>query len=62
MSDIDTDYTDETVCPYCGHEEQDSWELCPNVGEADGLTECGDCEKTYRWTRNTSVTYNTRKL
>ena len=63
MSDIDTDYTDETVCPYCGYKEGDSWELgSTGGGEEDGETECGNCEETYRWSRVISVTYNTRKM
>lgn len=55
---IDTNYTSETVCPYCGHETQDSWELSGD----DGVDECGECEKPFRWARHVGVTYCTRKV
>ncbi len=64
MSDqptIETNCTPETVCPYCGYESQDSWEL-GNYTNNDGEIECGKCEKTYRWNRYIDVTYNTRKM
>ena len=51
----DTDYTSEVVCPHCGHESRDSWDI------SEGVTECGDCGHEFELTRNVSVTYTTRK-
>ena len=59
MSDIDTDYTDEIVCPYCGYKFMDSWEV--GVGYEDGDTECDKCDGPFRWSRHISITYSTKK-
>jgi hypothetical protein len=53
---IDHEYTNEIVCPYCGAEFLDSWEL----GAYD-ILEC-DCGKKFISTRNTEVTYTTEKI
>lgn len=37
----DTSYTNEVICPYCGHVQSDSWEM------RDGENDCDDCEKTF---------------
>ena len=62
MSDeqIDTDYTDEMVCPYCGAEIGDSWEIEPD--KEDGAYECDSCGKTFGWSRIIVVNYTTRKV
>jgi transposase-like protein len=47
----------EIVCPWCGYEHQDSWEL--NGGdEGDWEHECHDCEKTFAAQRHVSVSYS----
>lgn len=60
MNEIDHEYTDELICPFCGHEEGDSWEVKPS-DEDLGLRECDECGKYYYGTRNMEVTYSTEK-
>lgn len=60
MEAIDHDFTEELVCPHCGHEEGDSWEVKPS-DEDLGLLECSDCGKGYYGTRNITVDYCTEK-
>jgi hypothetical protein len=55
--DGDTDMTDEVTCPWCGHEEMDSWEFS-DEGEKD----CGFCGNEYSFLREITVTYATEKL
>lgn len=54
--EIDHEFTDEIVCPHCGHEHGDSWEWRGDDGEAD----CDDCGKPFEWSRNVSVCYSTK--
>lgn len=49
---------DEVTCPYCGHEESESWEW-GNGEEGGDIEECPECGKKYHWYRNISVNYNT---
>lgn len=58
--DIDHEYTDEIVCPFCGHEFSDSWEFSSNEEDL-GLNECEQCGKSFYATRNVSVTYSTNE-
>lgn len=55
--EVDCDYTEEVVCPHCGHVSGDSWEL---DGE-DGEGFCDVCNASYRWIRHVSVAYSTRR-
>jgi transcription elongation factor Elf1 len=60
-NEIDTDYTDEVVCPHCGHEHSDSWEY--NLTEQDyGALECAECGEMFEATLNKSISYSTRKV
>jgi len=52
----DTDYTREVICPHCGRECSDSWEML------EGITECSDCGNSYEIERDVEVTYCTRKV
>jgi hypothetical protein len=56
-ADIDHEYTDEIVCPWCGEVHGDSWERHSNEGEDD----CQSCGKSFRWSRNVTVDYSTEK-
>ncbi len=56
--EIEHEYTDNVVCPYCGYEDEDSWELDDDSGE----TECGSCDKKFEYSRNRSVDYCTSKI
>jgi len=55
--EIDHDFTDQIVCPYCGEEVSDSWELDGECGEFD----CESCGNTYKWERVVTIEYSTRK-
>lgn len=57
MSDHETWGTAEVVCPYCGHEGRDSWEL----GDS-GETDCGECERVFWFERIIDISYTCRKL
>lgn len=61
MSDPDTSFTDEPVCPYCGHEETDAWEI--DFGGCDGDTEhsCGSCGEDYHLSRQVTFHYASSK-
>ena len=45
---------DEITCPFCGYEHGDSWENSSD----DGKQECEGCGKSFSWTREVSVSYN----
>src|SRR5690606_34146499 len=53
--EIEHDYTDEIVCPWCGYRYSDSWKV------GDGLQECKNCEKSFYVKRYIEVTYSTQK-
>ena len=63
MPEIDTDYTRNITCPYCGKQMSDSWEVCQGEMEFDcEEIECGRCEKTFLASRDCSITYTTKKI
>lgn len=47
--------TDEIVCPYCLYQHSDSWER----SQDDGEMECSECEREFRYSRYTRVSYTT---
>lgn len=49
---------DECVCPYCGAENGDSWELSGD----SGITECGTCGRPFSYERCISVDYSTSPI
>lgn len=51
-------YESNIKCPYCGWEDQDSWEF----DQEEGTTECGGCEREFNVTREIEVTYSTSKI
>lgn len=51
LDEIDHRYTDQLICPYCGYEFTESWEL----GE-DGEVDC-DCGKRFSFYSETRVNY-----
>lgn len=61
MTDVKYLLNDEAVCPYCDHEESDSWEISANVNDEWVQVECGNCSKTYLMERVTSVAYTTER-
>lgn len=59
--DFDTIYTDDPVCPYCGHSQVDSCELfCDSDESAE--TWCQHCEKEIIIFRHISVNYSTYRV
>lgn len=59
MSEIDSSFTREVVCPYCGDEKTDSWEL--GEGEDIGEMECDECENTFYARRNITIDYTSER-
>jgi hypothetical protein len=58
---LDTVHTQLAICPHCGKEFEDSWELCQkdeDVYEYD----CDQCEKPFSVQAIITVTYTTKKL
>lgn len=63
MSKIDCDYTREVVCPHCGHEQSDSWEINFGIGlEGDAEIQCGECGEDFIASRQAEITYSSKKL
>ena len=61
-SEFDTDYTDSLVCPWCGYDDPDSWEIDFGAGmEGDIIHGCVSCGKPMLATRVVNVTYTTTK-
>ena len=54
-------YTQNPICPHCGHECRDAWELCLDEDEVEEV-ECGECREPYRVERLITIEYNTKKL
>lgn len=55
MPKIDTEYTQNAICPHCGCEQLDSWEL--ESGEYD----CEFCNKPFIVIVNVEISYLTYK-
>jgi len=53
--DGDTYYTDDVICPYCGYEFSDSWEM------SEGEHDCYDCGNVFNMKRDVTVEYITKK-
>lgn len=53
----DTQYTNEIVCPYCGYEWPNNWEMSDN----DEVL-CEDCGNTFHYARVVEVTYCAYKM
>ncbi len=57
MAKIDHEFTDNIVCPFCGH----SWEWDLEGGD-EFEEECGKCRKELRVTLDHSVSFTTSKF
>lgn len=55
--EFEYEFTDEIVCPYCGHEHIDSWEQPDEVDSFD----CHECFMDFKMKRNVEITYSTYK-
>lgn len=49
----DEDYTNEITCPYCGYEDNDSWE----EDDENDEYECPGCGSIFSYQRNVTVEY-----
>lgn len=52
---FDHQSTDEVVCPCCGYEFSDSWEM------SDGAHDCPECHNEFDLERNVTVDYTTTR-
>ncbi len=52
------EYTGEVVCPHCGYEEVDSWEM----HDHDDDRECPDCKQKYQYERIITCEYSSSKI
>jgi len=60
MSDllrVDTEHRDFPICPKCGREDRDAWEIDL---DGDGETDCRGCGYTMLISRHCSITYTTK--
>lgn len=55
--EIDYEYTDAIVCPYCGYEFSDCWEMADSNDELA----CYGCDKVFSYERIVDVTYKSSK-
>jgi len=58
MNENEHTYTDEIVCPHCGYQFNDSWELADD-GEQE--VTCEKCEEDFLLYTNIEITYSTTK-
>lgn len=54
--EVDSDHTDEIVCPYCGHRFTDSYEY------EEGEVDCEDCGKEFVLTIHKYISYSSKRL
>jgi len=52
---MNSKYTDDITCPWCGYKFSDSWEFSGDYCEDE---ECPECEKEFSWSRNITVNYS----
>jgi len=53
--EIDTYLTDDLICPWCGAENYDE------TNEPDGETACGECGKPFKFERDYTIRYTSKK-
>ena len=56
--EFECEYTAELVCPYCGEEQSDSWEVS-STDEECGSATCQHCNEEFDYSVNKSVDYST---
>jgi DNA-directed RNA polymerase subunit RPC12/RpoP len=49
MAEIETEYTSEVICPYCGA-EQELEGAFPDPYDKEMQVRCDQCDKIFRWT------------
>lgn len=61
---IDCSFTRDVVCPYCGYEFKDSYELFEfynSHGEDNVDVECDECGKEFNAYRHITIDYSSHK-
>ncbi len=62
MTEIDHECTTNIVCPYCGKEEYDLWELTRTMSDGDeSKTFCNTCGEEFSFEISVDVTYTSWK-
>lgn len=61
LNKVQFEYEREVICPYCGKEQMDSWELSGDDGEPDE-TECGSCGEGFSYVTHVEITYSTSQI
>lgn len=54
---IDHELTDNLVCPYCGHEHMDSWE----ISDGPSFYTCHECDKNFNYDTEITRTFTSSK-
>ena len=62
MSEYETDYTDEAVCPYCGTKLEMTHELFVYPNKNTAVTNCDECESEFEVHMIVDVSYCTYKI
>lgn len=57
---MNTENTREPICPHCGHQEQDAWEIDFGGAEGGTIVACGSCGEDYFCYREIDVRYTTK--
>ena len=61
VEEYETKFRDTIICPYCKHEERDSWEYNNQLEHGEVEIECGECGETFLASMEVLVEYSTRK-
>lgn len=60
---MNTENTRNIICPYCGYEDLDSWEMTSETEEEETIKiECTNCEKKFDLIYHIVLTYSSFKL
>jgi len=61
ITGLELNYTEEPVCPYCGHKDHDAWGINFGGMEGETVSSCGNCGEYYTITRQVTIYYSTSK-
>ena len=59
---MNTEFTNQPICPYCGHAERDAWEIDFNGMDGDAEHTCGHCGEDYFLSRHVDIYYSSKRL
>lgn len=62
MTEIDHEYTDDPVCPFCGTAQRDVWEIEGIYTEEETRIECEECGQAYASFCSVSYSFTTHKV